>query len=311
MTATPADAFAAIEYASGVHEGFRAVHAKGVVCKGRFTPAPEAVRLTRAAHVQGGEVPVTVRFSNGSGNPRADDRSPDALGMATKFYLPDGSRTDIVAITLPSFFVRTPDDFVAFTRATKPFVGGRPGPRFLLFLARHPESWRAVSAALRFRPPESYATCAYRALHAYRWVDTGGGARFVRYTWVPEAGERSLERDEAKRRARDYLEEEFGERLAREPVRFTLQLQIAAEGDPTDDPTAVWPDERERVDVGTLVLEGLDTSREREGDVLVFDPTRVTDGIELSDDPLPPLRSRAYSISVERRSGIARPTELG
>ena len=46
-------------------------------------------------------------------------------------------------------------------------------------------------------------------------------------------------------------------------------------------------------------------------DVLVFDPVRVIDGIELSDDPLPMLRSQAYSISVERRTGAKRPAELG
>ena len=100
------------------------------------------------------------------------------------------------------------------------------------------------------------------------------------------------------------------ERLEREPIRFTLQVQIAAEGDPTADPTAAWPEERETVDVGTLELTELETGRDTGGDVLVFDPSRVTDGIELSDDPLPRFRSQAYSVSVERRSGATRPAEL-
>jgi catalase len=34
----------------------------------------------------------------------------------------------------------------------------------------------------------------------------------------------------------------------------------------------------------------------------VFDPTRVTAGIELSDDPILHFRPRAYSASVERRA---------
>jgi catalase len=260
--------------------------------------------------MQGGEVPVTVRFSNGSGNPGAADPAPDLRGMATKFYLPDDSRTDIVAITLPCFFVRTPEDFVALTHAAKPFVAGQPGPRFALFLATHREAWRATAAALRPKSPVSYATCLYNGLHAYRWIAADGSERFVRYTWVPAAGEQSLPGGEAKRRGRDYLQREVGERLAREPIRLTLQVQIAAPDDPTHDATAVWPDDRERVDVGTLELTELETGREQGGDVLVFDPTRVTDGIGLSDDPLPRLRSQAYSISVERRSGVARPAEL-
>ena len=37
--------------------------------------------------------------------------------------------------------------------------------------------------------------------------------------------------------------------------------------------------------------------------MLVFDPTRVTDGIELSDDPVLRFRPGAYSESVARRAG--------
>jgi catalase len=35
---------------------------------------------------------------------------------------------------------------------------------------------------------------------------------------------------------------------------------------------------------------------------LIFDPTNTTDGIDLSDDPILPARSAAYTISYDRRS---------
>jgi catalase len=54
--------------------------------------------------------------------------------------------------------------------------------------------------------------------------------------------------------------------------------------------------------VGRLVLDGPELEREREGDVLVFDPTRVVDGIELSDDAILRFRGPAYSVSVARRT---------
>jgi catalase len=295
----------------GRYDGYRAAHAKGVLCRGTFVATAEAKSLTRAPHMQGGEVPVIVRFSNGSGNPNLPDPAPDARGMATKFHLPDGARTDIVSITLPCFFVRTPKDFVAFMRASKPFLAGQPGPRFALYLATHREAWPAVSAALRFKPPVSYATCLYNGLHAYRWIAADGSERSVRYTWVPAAGEQVLAGAEAKGRGHDYLQDEVGERLGREPIRFDLQVQIGDPGDPTHDATAAWPAERERVEVGTLELTDLETGREQGGDVLVFDPIRVIDGIELSDDPLPRFRSETYSISIERRSGVSRPAGLG
>ena len=61
------------------------------------------------------------------------------------------------------------------------------------------------------------------------------------------------------------------------------------------------------MEAGRLELTGPETEREQGDDVLVFDPTRVVDGIELSDDPILRFRPRAYAASVERRSGIPAP----
>jgi catalase len=58
--------------------------------------------------------------------------------------------------------------------------------------------------------------------------------------------------------------------------------------------------------MGRLEVTGVAHDREQGDDVLVFDPTRVTDGIELSDDPILRFRTRAYAESVLRRSGVAR-----
>ncbi len=88
---------------------------------------------------------------------------------------------------------------------------------------------------------------------------------------------------------------------ARAEIAFRLVVVIADDGDAIGDPTVAWPDERKRVEVGRLVLDAPETERERDGDILVFDPTRVTDGIEISDDPIPHFRPRAYSVSVARR----------
>jgi catalase len=289
----------AINAISGVHSGHRAAHAKGTLLTGTFTPSAEASGLTRAAHMQGERSRVTVRFSNGGGDPGIPDYAREGRGMAVKFYAPDGSKTDIVALSLPCFFVRTPEDFIAFTTARK-----EPEKLMPDFLGAHPEALPAIQAALAADPPESYATCVYNSIHAFRWQDAEGGSRWVRYRFEPEAGARSLAGEEAKARGRDYLQEEI---LARDEAAFRLLAIVAEEGDAVDDPTVAWPEERRRVDVGRLVLSGPDTERERDGDILVFDPSRVIDGIELSDDPILHFRPRAYSASVERRTGVARP----
>ncbi len=170
------------------------------------------------------------------------------------------------------------------------------------FLVRHPEAATRLPANTKaLLPPESYATTAYYAVHAYRLLDEQGGSRFARYTWRPEAGEHRLSPRAARRRGPEYLQEEIRQRVAKGPVRFTLQLQIAESGDAVDDPVSNWPSNRRRVDAGTLELTELETERETDGDVLVFDPTRVTDGIELSNDPLLRFRRPAYSDSIARR----------
>jgi catalase len=295
---SPERAVDAINRRFGRHPRRRALHAKGTLCRGSFTATPAAARLTRAAHMQGAPVDATVRFSNGSGDPDSPDYAPEVRGLAVKLYLPDGSRTDISAQTVPRFPVRTPDAFIALVKAS----GAGRFWRLPLFLATHPEALPALRAnAPALKPPPSYASRRYYAIHAFKWVDADGGERHVRYRWLPESSESPISSEDAKSRGRDYLQDELKERLERAPVRFTLELQIAGPGDSVDDPTAVWPDERETVTAGTLEVTGLETGRETGDDVLVFDPTRVTDGIELTDDPILKYRPAAYSASVERR----------
>jgi hypothetical protein len=106
----------------------------------------------------------------------------------------------------------------------------------------------------------------------------------------------------ARRRGRDYLREELREQSAAGPVRLTLEGQIGGPGDPVDDPSREWPAWRRRVTVGTFEITGPEMEREQGRDVLVFDPTRVTPGIELSDDPVRRFRSPAYRESVGRRT---------
>jgi catalase len=300
MSVSPEAGVDAANAVFGRHPGYRALHAKGTLLKGTFTATPEAAGLTRAAHMQGDPVPATVRVSNGGGDPEVPDYKPDVRGMAVKLYLPDGSRTDIVAQTAPRFPVSTPEAFVEFMHAQVP--GPSMAWRMPAFFARHPKSLSVLPGSVKaLRPLESYATTQYYALHAYRFVDADGGSRFVRSTLVPEGGETRIGPRDAKSRGKDYLQEDIRERVERGPVRFTLELQIAEPGDPVDDPSAAWPSGRRRVNAGTLELTGLDTERETDGDVLVFDPTRVTDGIELSDDPVLRYRRDAYSESVARR----------
>jgi catalase len=290
--------------AYGVHAGHRAAHAKGVLCAGTFTATPEAASLSRAAHFAGDPVRAHVRFSNGGGNPTTPDNQRDARGMAVKLYLPDGTTTDVIGITLPVFFTRTPEDLLEFNAARRvdPATGAPDLAKVGAFLEAHPETVPAVTAAMTMPNPESYARLTYNALHTFKLVAADGTVTPVRYHFVPEQGDASISDEDAATRGEHHLREELEERLAAGPAVFHLDLELAGPDDPLDDPTAAWPDDRQRVRAGTLSITALAFDRERDGDVLVFDPTRVTDGIEPSDDPILHARSGAYRTSVTRRT---------
>jgi catalase len=296
----------ALNAINGVHPGYRAVHAKGTVCEGSFTAAPEAAKLSRAAHLRGDPVKATVRFSNASGNPETSDANPIAgRGMATKFHLPDGEATDIVAVPLVVFMVRNPEDFLALTRARIPDPDtGQPDPEKLgAFVGEHPETTNALQLGLpKLAPTTSYATSGYNGLHAFGLVSAEGETTWGRYGWRPEAGEEYLSEDQIEAADRDYLQAEIRERLGAGIARFTLEFTLAADGDPLDDPTAVWEGEREIIPLGELELTGVIEDAETPERPLVFDPMRLTDGIEPSEDKILAARPKAYSVSIERRT---------
>src|SRR3954465_2230099 len=240
----------AIGKAGGSYPGHRAAHAKGVVLSGRFTPSKDAKGLTRATHFAGEPVRTTVRLSNGGANPDSNDADVgDGRGMAVKFYLPDGTTTDIVALSLPVFFVRTPEEFLEFTLAR-----AESFEKVGEFIGSHPATLQAVQQiAPVLVPPRSYATVVYNSIHAFRLIDSDGEGRWIRWRWLPDAGAEWLPEEERESMAPDFLQTEIFDRL---PVRFTLVARIAADDLPTDDPTAAWPEDVETVDMGSLELTG-------------------------------------------------------
>jgi catalase len=296
----------ALNAINGSHPGFRVVHAKGTVCSGSFTATSTAARLSRAAHLQGEPVQATVRFSNASGNPNTSDANPIAgRGMAVKFQLPDGEATDIVAVPLPVFMVRTPEDFLAFTSARVPDPDtGQPDLEKLgAFLAEHPETGAALQVGLpKIAPTTSYVTSDYNALHAFALVDSSGERHWGRYGWRPEGGIEYLTEEQIAAADRDYLQSEIRERLAAEPARFSLEFTLAREGDPLDDPTAPWDAENEIVTLGELEVTEMVEDPESGEAPLIMDPMRLTDGIEPSGDKILAFRPEAYSVSIERRT---------
>ena len=285
----------------GVHVGHRAVHAKGSCARGTFTATPDAAALCIAEHLQGGTVPVTARFSAGSGKPTRADGAHDERGLAVKFHLPDGSSTDIVSLTLPAFFVRTPEDFLTFLEAQRPDPEtGKPDlDRVSAFVDVHPETQLAIGFVMMTMAPASFAGCTFNGIHAFRWIAPDGTGRWIRYRWAPDEEPATLTDPETRSLGKDYLHEDLHRRLTSGTIAYELRVQLAQAGDDPDDPTVPWPDERTWVTAGRMIL---DEHTGKECEPMIFDPGRLTAGIEPSDDPILRMRSAAYAVSFERRS---------
>ena len=130
----------------GVHPGFRANHAKGVVAEGTFMATPDAARLSKAVIFNGSPILVTVRFSDSTGIPNLPDGSALANphGMAIKFHVPDGGETDMVINSLKFFPVSSGADFRAMLLAVA-VLPVRPSRRSWSSLRRVIPTCRAPS----------------------------------------------------------------------------------------------------------------------------------------------------------------------
>ena len=290
---------------AGSHPGFRAAHAKGIVCSGTFRASPDARRVTRAPHLQGQTIPTVIRFSNANGNPDVHDGLPGTRALSVKFQLPDGKVADVLANSIEGFPVRTPEEFLAFLRAQLPDPAtGKPAPDAVpRFLESHPTARAFIERLMKKPVPASYAQASYHAEHAFLFTAADGTSRFGRYRWIPEAGEAYLSPDDAGKRSPNFLRDELESRLRNGPAVFRLLLQLAAQNDPTDDVTALWPEDRPLTELGRLEVTAISPTSAADERRLVFDPTNRTDGIDLSADPILQVRSAAYSISYDHRKG--------
>lgn len=291
----------------GPHPGFRPAHAKGLMLQGTFKPAAGAASLTNAPHITRESTPVTIRFSNSTGLPDIPDSAPDSNphGLAIRFNLAEHVHTDIVSHSTNGFPTRDGAEFLEFLKAASTSGPEVPSPKPIeKFLGTHPAALRFVQTP---KPtPSSLARDSYFGVTAFKFTDAQGTSRYGRYRIVPEAGTDYLGEKDAANLRPDHHYEELVQRVKQGPIRFKIQVQVAAPGDVTDDATVPWPDERPLVDFGTIELTSVLEDSIAQQKHIIFDPIPRVEGIEPSADPLLELRAAIYLLSGrERRAAKA------
>lgn len=315
----------------------RAAHTVGIGAAGTFTPSTAVARYTVAPQFNDGPHDVLVRFSNGSGLDQERDLHTDARGLAIKFFHGTARETDLVAMTLPVFFVKTGKAFDAFSKASVPVdvselrttwwqrfklslqLKQPPAPppddvkiaidpsHLTAFAREHQEAKTGVAALSTLINPVSYSRATYHGVHSFLATGPNGLVRPVRFQWEPFLGVRGISPEQRKTLANDHLHTDLRRRLDHGTISFTLNLLIGEQGDAVDDPTTVWPVERSRISAGILTLDRMVEDQVADCDKLSFNPGRVLKGFAMSDDDLLHSRKLAYEYSCQHRSGSGCP----
>ncbi len=292
------DAFAP----SGPALGHRRNHAKGICFTGQFEANGAGAELSTAEVLAKGQYPVIGRFNLATTNPDAADATVRVRGLGVLITAPDGQQWRMAMIDPPFFPVSTPDAFFELLKAS---ASKDPGA-MATFAAAHPEIAAFGGWAKSAPWTGSYAEEPYNSLDAFLFTDSSGARHAVRWSFVPAAEPQPVPHEELAKRGPNFLEDEIAQRIKAGPLRWTMAVTVANPGDPTADPSKAWPDDRRKVEVGTLTVEAIIPEADGPCRDINYDPTVLPTGITTSDDPFPAARSSAYRVSFDRREAEAK-----
>ena len=297
----------ALDQLFGLHPGHRPVHAKGAMCSVTFTPSPAAATLTCAIHASQPSTPVLVRFSDFAGVPMIPDNDPNAAsprGLGIRFQLGEHVHTDIVGHSADGFPTRTGEEFLEFARAIAASPPTAPHPTPIeAFVMSHPAALRFVQMPKPI--PTSFARESFFGVTALKFTNAAGVSRFGRFRILPVAGNDFLDAAAAAKQPPNFLFDELSARLAKEPIKFRIVVQLAEAGDDVNDATTTWPASRTNLDFGLITITARADDADPEIRKVIFDPIPRLNGMGPSDDPLLAVRAAIYLLSGRRRRAAA------
>ncbi|AXI00129.1 catalase [Sporosarcina sp. PTS2304] len=289
---TAANAIDAIENVAHISPHLRRAHATGIAFDATFKSTGAAIPWTTAEHLQTGEVSAVVRFSHSSPSIEPSEILNPVKGMAVRFNLSNGNYTNLVMVNVPIFVSQTPE---AFIRLIRSFDKKSSSWSERIDSLLHDVHYKAFATILKkLKPLKNFETLHYYGIHSYIFVNTSKQTQAVRFEWQP------LPSNDSSVPA-SSIENELIKKVEKQAVQFRLLVQLAEYGDPIDDPTKAWPDDRKKIEAGILTLTSL---RPDNAENIVFDPTITTEGLECSNDPVLLFRSAAYKESAKRRGAM-------
>jgi len=299
---TPGKLVSAFAPKTGPALGHRRNHAKGICFTGTFDANGNGEAYSKALVFVPGQYSALGRFNLGTPNPDAADGTVRVRGLGLQITTPDGETWRSAMINAPVFPVSNPDHFYALLKASH----SMEPDAMKNFAEAYPEFAPFARWTQTAPWTTSYAEDRFNSLNAYIAVAASGAERAIRWSLLPEAEVVPRTQAEVDKLGLNHLEEEIAQRVAGTPQRWTMILTLANPGDPTSDPSKTRPEDRQTINVGTLIVQKIEAERDGPCRDINFDPTIVPNGIKLSDDPFPPARSSAYAKSYDLRTAEAK-----
>lgn len=292
----------------------RVVHARGAGAHGVFVTTRSMSEYTRAAFLQetGSETPVFVRFSTVIHGSTSPETLRDPRGFSVKFYTAEGNY-DLVGNNLPVFFIRDSIKFPDMVHSLKPaaHTNIQTPNHYWDFMSHSPESTHMLTWLFSdLGIPANYRQMEGFGVHAFKWVNAEGKVVYVKYTWKPHQGVKTLTAEQAQEiggKDFNHATRDLHEAIERGNYPgWDLHVQIL---EPTEmdsfsfdplDATKVWPEDvLPLVKVGTMTLNRNPANYFAEVEQSAFSPSVTVPGIEPSEDKL--LQGRLFSYPDTQR----------
>ena len=287
-----AQEFVNLQQGETAHEGFRRAHAKGICVSGEFRSNGQLASYSKTALFETGSMSFIGRFSVAGNNPTAPDLKAPVRSLALSFAMNSTEQWRIAMNTPPVMAVKDPHTFYQQIQAIQ------AGPKAIqTFFAEHPESSDFLSWKAQYQPGGSFAAETYNSINAFYLVNSNGEKQAVRWTMQPTVLVSSDNLEGV-----DALHQEITNRVAKENIIFDWVFTLANEKVDENNPAKAWPDSREQITAGQIVITGVTPQLQGECHGINYDPLVLPTGIEATRDPILRARSAAYAESYRRRA---------
>ncbi|MEM7169016.1 MAG: catalase [Pseudomonadota bacterium] len=276
----------------GVTEGKRRNHTKGYCITGEFIPQGEAILEFTNSPIFTGVSKVNGRVSHKGGKPNPADDKPALYGLAFELETEAGDYHIMNMNTEHFFPVANAEDFIKLLKAK---IAGAEATKEFAKNSPELQNYKAYHGGLdkSLRP---YEGATYNSVNTFLLVDADGKETPVRWAFEP-AGEHEIVLEPSE----SFFLQNIQANLDKGEVAWNMVISLAKDTDDILNPSVKWAEDNTKIVAAKLKVTGAMAEVEGTCDNVNFDPTVLSTGFALSDDPMLQARAEIYATGIGRR----------